>query len=214
MYAYTFHAVVPNTVGSPGGATTVRFVPLSGPLITGFELLIRIRYPVPAGTAGGMVAAMVPALTEVRVPSVYVVPLKLPVASDNSAVNTLLKPVLVKLQVLVNVMLNALFKQNEVPVKEGTEMAGALIVMFELLILPVIAGLELTIRTRYVVPEGVLKGMVALMFPEVAVLVVTGVSETNEVKVASVASCMRNWLPGPNVTLLLVKGTVIVAPAQ
>ena len=59
-----------------------------------------------------------------------------------------------------------------------------------------------------------MNGIVALMLPEVAVLVVTGVRDTNEVNVASVASCTVNWFPGPKVTLLLVKGTVIVAPAQ
>lgn len=55
-------------VGSPGGVTMVRLTPLSGPLMAGLELLIRILYPVPAGTIAGIVAAIVPALTEVRVP--------------------------------------------------------------------------------------------------------------------------------------------------
>jgi hypothetical protein len=69
VYAYTFQRPLPNTAGSPGGATIVKLVPLSGPLTAGFELLILILYPVPPDTAGGMVAVIVPTLTEVSVPS-------------------------------------------------------------------------------------------------------------------------------------------------
>lgn len=109
-------------------------------------------------------------------------------ASESSAVKTLLKPVLVKLQLFVKVILNALFKQNDVPEKVGVESVGAFIVIFEPLVLPVSTGFELIILTRYVVPVAVLKGMVALTFPEVAVLVVTGLRDIKDEKVASVAN--------------------------
>lgn len=148
VYAYTSQKAFPKIVGSPGGATMVRLTPLSGPLTAGLELLILILYPVPPGTVPGIVAVIGLTAVDVIVPKTYVVPAKLPVASESSAVKTLLKPVFVKLQFLVNVMLNELFKQNDVPVNVGAESVGALIVMFEPFTLPVIAGFELTILTR------------------------------------------------------------------
>lgn len=67
--------------------------------------------------------------------------------------------------------------QNEVPVITGADKVSALIVRFAPLLLPVVAGLELTTRTLYAVPLAVVKGIVALIVPalvEVSVPIATG----------------------------------------
>jgi len=61
---------------------TVRFVPLSDPVMAGLEPTTRIRYPVPVAAPGGMIAAIVPELTAESVP-IVVGEAKEPAASDN-----------------------------------------------------------------------------------------------------------------------------------
>lgn len=67
-------------------ALIVRFTPLLLPVVTGLELTTRILYAVPLAVVNGMVALIVPALVDVSVP-IFTGLAKLPVASDNWAVN-------------------------------------------------------------------------------------------------------------------------------
>jgi len=116
---------------------------------------------------------------------------------------------------LLKVTLTEFPWQNEVPVKLGTESVGALTVMSAPLLLPIIAGVELTTRTRYVVPVEVLDGITTLLsVPEVAVELKVGVRDTGEEKEASGESCTVKTFPAVNVTLLELNGTLMVPPAQ
>jgi hypothetical protein len=102
--------------------------------------------------------------------------------------------------------------QNEVPAKTGADIVSALIVRFIPLLLPVVAGFELTTRILYAVPVAVVKGIVALMVPalvEVSVPMATGLAK---LPVAS-ESCAVNMFPAVKVPLM-VYGTFTAAPAQ
>ena len=92
--------------------------------------------------------------------------------------------------------------QNDVPVKTGADNVRALIVRFAPLLLPVVAGLELTTRTLYAVPLDVVKGLVALIVPalvDVSVSMATGLAK---LPVAS-DSCAVNIFPAVNVPLMV-----------
>jgi hypothetical protein len=66
---------------------TVKFVPLSEPVVTGLLATTLILYPVPNVVPAGNTAEMVPLVVLVKVP-MLTGDVKLPVASESCAVNT------------------------------------------------------------------------------------------------------------------------------
>ena len=87
-------------------------------------------------------------------------------------------------------------------VKVGAAKASALIVRFEPLLLPVIAGVELTTLILYAVPEACVKGIDAVIVPAliaVRVPIVTGLVKLPEAS----DSCAVKTFPAVNVPLMV-----------
>lgn len=99
-------------------------------------------------------------------------------------------------------MLNVWPWQNDVSVNAGADIVSALTVRFDPLLLPVVAGFELTTRILYAVPLAVVNGIEALMVPalvDVSVPIFTGLAK---LPVAS-DSCAVNIFPDVNVPLMV-----------
>ena len=88
------------------------FIPLSLPIVSGFDPFTLILYEVPCTDATGIIAAIIPEVVPVKEP-ITVGVLKLPVAFDSSAVKTFPE---LKVPVTVKGMLTLAPAQNGLPV--------------------------------------------------------------------------------------------------
>jgi hypothetical protein len=99
-------------------------------------------------------------------------------------------------------MLNVCPWQNDDSVRTGADIVSALMIRFDPLLLPVVAGFELTTRILYAVPLAVVNGVEALIVPalvDVSVPIVTGLVKLP----AASDSCAVNIFPAVNVPLMV-----------